>query len=54
MLMEIDIKKLIEQSKGIQKIQENKIDEYKVMKKKTFAKLCKKYLDEEVKFELSK
>ena len=53
MLIEIDIKKLIEQFKAIQKMQENKIEEYKVMKKEEFAKLYKKYLNEEVRIVLS-
>ena len=45
MLMKIDIKQLIEQSKAIQKIQEKTIED--------FAKIWKKYLDIEVNFELN-
>ena len=53
MLIEIDIKQLIEQSKAIQKIPENTIEEYKVMKEEEFAKLYMKHFDKKVTFELN-
>ena len=51
--MKINLKQLIMKPKTIQKIPEKTIEEYKVMKKDKLAKLCKKYLDGEVKFELN-
>ena len=54
MLMKINIKQLIGQSKATQKTQEKKIEEYKVIKEEEFAKLYKKYFYEEVKLELPK
>ena len=53
LLMKINIKQLIEQSKATQKTQEKKIEEYEVIKEEEFAKLHMKYIEEKVKFEIS-
>ena len=51
--MKINLKQLIKKPKTIQKIQEKTIEEYKVMKKDELSKICKKYLNKEVKFEIN-
>ena len=54
MLLKIDIKRLIKQSKTIQKMQQKTIEKYKVMTEKEFVKLYMKHLNKEVKLELSR
>ena len=51
--MDINIKQQIKKPKAIQKLQEKKIEEYKVMKKEEFTKLYMKHIGKKVKLELS-